>query len=1178
MVKLQSIILALFLFVSLFSISTSSASAFSADKTIEGPSSQTLTPIRLQLNWHHQFEFAGFYAAIEQGFYKAAGLEVSLHEFTAGIDPVDEVASGRAEYGVGDSSLIINRNRGQPVVLLTNIMQHSPMSLLTLADSGITSPAQMVGKRLMMAPHEVNNASIVAMLDRESVSLDQLELVEHNLSVDDLIDGRVDIISAYATNEPGVLRQKKIPVNIIQPINYGVDFYGNNIYTTEQEIGEQPERVRRFVEASLQGWVYALQHPERIIDLILQQYSTRKSREALQFEAKALNNYILSEHIPLGSVDELRMRHHVDVYRRLGLLKGDFALDDFIYKGLKGWAEDPVFSLQEQEWIRQHPVITLGVDPNWAPFEFIDDKAGYSGMAADFMRLIGQKSGLQIEVQDNASWKDVMDSARNRRLDVLPAVMRSPQREQFLDFTTPHITYPMVILTNKDSRFISALDDLKGEKVVVVDGYVTEDILRNNHPGLQLMTAQSIDQAIDMVSSGEAMAFVDNLASISRAVSKRGNTNLRISGTTRYDFALSIAVPKGNDMLLGIMQKALNSLTEEDVQQIKKRWISVSYTREVDYTLLIQIVLAGLMLLVFSLLWNHKLSSEIKSRKLAEDRANQSEQRFRLLFEDNKAVQLIVDPDQLLIIEANKAASSFYGYTHDELCGMSVTAINILSTDEIAEELVKAKNELRTQFHFRHRLASGDIRDVDVHTGPVQWDGKRVLYSIIHDVTIQNRLHRELAEKTERLSFQASHDALTGLINRREFEARLSKALSYCDNRATDCNRILVFMDLDNFKIVNDTAGHAAGDELLRRVSQLMQAQVRERDTLARLGGDEFGLLLQNCSIEQAVGIVVNIIQTVKEMQFIWKDASFRIGVSMGLTEISGGPETLDDVMSEADAACYAAKKRGRNCYHIFSQKNEELMRRKGEMWWTNEIMRATEEDRLVLFYQEITPMSAEQENGGRHYEILIRMRDSDGGLVLPGSFLPSAERYKLMPMIDSWVISAVFAFFRDNPQAVDELQMCNVNLSGHSLSDKAFMALLLQSLQAANVPASKLCWEVTETAAITNFNEAQAFIDMVRELGCSFALDDFGSGLSSFNYLKHLQVDYLKIDGSFVKDMLTDPKDYLIVESIYRVGRGMQMRTIAEFVESEEIYQQLKKIGVDYAQGFHLHSPQPLV
>ncbi|NOR68520.1 MAG: PAS domain S-box protein [Methylomarinum sp.] len=580
---------------------------------------EPLTKVTLQLMWKHQFEFAGFYAAIEQGYYKEVGLDVDVREYQKDTELVKEVISGRTQYGISDSSIIIHRAHGDPVVLLANVFQHSPMVLLSRSDAKIFSPAQMAGKSIMLSTHEQDNASIIAMLNAESVSLKQMDVKEHSFNIDDFINGKVDIISAYATNEPGILNERQVKFNIIDPINYGIDFYGNNIFSSEKHIQENPQQTADFIKASLKGWEYALTHRDEVIELILKKYSSHKSRTALKYEAKTLlERFILPVHISLGAIDQIRMERIVDTYKQLKMIPMGFTLKGFIYQQSDNLEHSLQLSKEEQLWVKQHPKIIIGVDPAWAPFEFINEQGQYSGMASDYINLIAEKTGLEFEVQNNPTWKDVMKSARSGGLDLLPAVMTSPQREEFLDFSKPHINYPMVIVTGKDNKFISSLDELNNKQVTVVSDYVTEDILRNNHPNIKLKPAKDLQQALKWVSSGEVDALVDNIASVTYTISKMGITNLRISGTTPYEFALSIAVPKQHKTLLAIIQKALDSISEKRQQKIRNQWISVTYEQGIDYNNLVKISLVVLAFILLILLWNWRLSSEIKARKVAE--------------------------------------------------------------------------------------------------------------------------------------------------------------------------------------------------------------------------------------------------------------------------------------------------------------------------------------------------------------------------------------------------------------------------------------------------------------------------------------------------------------------------------------------------------------------------------
>jgi len=437
---------------------------------------------------------------------------------------------------------------------------------------------------------------------------------------------------------------------------------------------------------------------------------------------------------------------------------------------------------------------------------------------------------------------------------------------------------------------------------------------------------------------------------------------------------------------------------------------------------------------------------------------------------------------------------------------------------------------------------------------------------VFHDATRERRM-------AQQMSWEATHDNLTGLVNRREFAERLNNLLS--SGNADSRQHALLYLDLDQFKVINDTCGHDAGDELLRQLSRLLLQSVPTNSSLARLGGDEFGVLLENVSIEQAREIADQLLSTISSFTYQWEGSRFDVGVSIGMVPIQHDTKNASLVLSAADVACYVAKEAGRNRIHVYEDSDIDLGQRHSEMHWVSRIKEALEDNRLVLYRQEIVALDSKDTTP--HYELLVRMRASDGAIIAPGLFIPAAERYNLMNAIDRWVIDNAFQNLQSLQQRGDN-GVYSINLSGNSLNDEEISGYIAQKIDEYGIRTGQLCFEVTETAAVFNLIKASRIIKALKKLGCRFSLDDFGSGLSSFGYLKNLPVDFLKIDGSFVKDINTDPMNRAIVEAIHQVGHALSIRTIAEFVENEAIVAQLRDIGVDYAQGYYFSRPEPLV
>lgn len=434
---------------------------------------------------------------------------------------------------------------------------------------------------------------------------------------------------------------------------------------------------------------------------------------------------------------------------------------------------------------------------------------------------------------------------------------------------------------------------------------------------------------------------------------------------------------------------------------------------------------------------------------------------------------------------------------------------------------------------------------------------------VFHDATEARMLRK-------RLTWQAMHDSLTGLKNRQAFENRLDELIEK-NIQDPRLEHALIYIDLDQFKIVNDTVGHPAGDELLKQVSVIIEEQVRDSDLLARIGGDEFAILLENCSTENAEMVSEKVRAAIQKHRFLWEERIFDIGASIGITQMQGNINKAD-AMSQADVACYIAKQNGRNRIHIFKADDQSLSQEFSKLDWANRIKRALEDEQFVLFAQKITPLQTD--NHKRAYEILVRLQTPNESIIGPDQFLPAAERFNLMGELDIYIIRKAVDWLTHH---CDKIDLLNINISGQSLDNDSFNEALLDILEANPKTNRKICFEITESTAITRMSASIAFLNRVKSHGCQLALDDFGSGFSSFSWLKTIPVDYVKIDGAFVLDVLNDSIDAAMVRAIHQISDEMNIETIAEFVENQAVSDWLKEVGIDYAQGYHYHKPTPL-
>jgi diguanylate cyclase (GGDEF)-like protein/PAS domain S-box-containing protein len=559
---------------------------------------------------------------------------------------------------------------------------------------------------------------------------------------------------------------------------------------------------------------------------------------------------------------------------------------------------------------------------------------------------------------------------------------------------------------------------------------------------------------------------------------------------------------------------------------------------------------------------------DITARRLSEQALKDSEEKFRRLV-DGLSGHFIYSHDP-------GGKVSFVSHSVEDILGYSAEYFRH-NYRRCVKRAPENEQQIRRQLISGQRpepyvvdyfTASGEVRQIEYRDSPVFDQHGRLIAieGIGRDVTADLALQQQVY-------YQANHDQLTGLYNRYAFDRQLNTLLEQVKqhrSRATLC-----YIDMDQFKLVNDSCGHQAGDELLRQVANLLSGGIDEQDILARVGGDEFCLVFTSLSVEQVKPRLTEMLQAIRSFRFTWGDKLFHIGASIGVVEIHAGMANSVELIKAADHACYSAKNTGRNRYHVFDASDQKLNYQQNELEWVNAIQKALQHDSFVLYCQPIIPFNHAAQ--GLHYEILLRMQNEQGELLNPGIFIPIAERYGLMNKIDEWVFTNTIDFLERHPQHLDVLSKCAINLSGMTLGNEEFLDKIVSHLRYANIPPEKICFEITETAAVTNLGSASHFIDVLRDMGCRFALDDFGAGMSSFTYLKNMAVDYVKIDGSFVRNMCRDRSDYATVKAIHEIASSMGKLTIAEFVSDQESCRALTALGIDYGQGFALSKPMPL-
>ena len=1005
--------------------------------------------IRLQLKWRHQFQFAGYYAAVAQGYFREEGLEVEIVEGAPGLAPASTLLSGQAEFAVDSPAILIRRHMGEPLVALAAIFQHSPSVLMTLKGSRLDSPHDLRGKRVMITP--ATDPECQAMLVGEGLSSDAVTYVPHSWNIDDLMARRVDAMSVYLTNEPYLMQQRGVAASYIKPVNYGIDFYGDCLVTTEAQVQEHPERVESFLRAVRRGWVHAMANPEEVAALIRASYSPDASQDHLLFEAEVMRGLILPDFVEIGHMNSARWRHIGDIYVKLGMMAPDYDLSGFIYSEFK-----------EEVRVRKQRAVQVSV-------------------AVLVAGLILGSSVAALLVFFNAR----LSKQVRERTSTLSA----------------------------SERNFRTFFEMASVGVAQLDG-VTHRFIKVNSKFCDLM----------------------------------GYSAQELSVLSPRD----LIYPEDRD----VSDESMRAMQTKEVKEVtlEKRYVRKDGS-----------IFWGMA--TISPLWGEgehpefylSMVRDITARKTAEENLLLAAKVF-----ENTIEGIVVTDPQGRIVQVNPGFTTITGYTAEEAVGGNP---RILKSDRhpqhfYQEMWAKLVDEGHWAGEIWNRRKNGESYPEWLTISAVKNEASQTTnyISIFHDIT-------EFKRQQDALEYQAQHDALTGLPNRILLGDRLRMALAQLER--SEGKLALLFLDLDNFKTINDGLGHSAGDSLLVELSRRLERLLRNGDTLARLGGDEFLILLPDIeTIDGASHTAARLLEALNA-PFNLGDVEYFVTASIGLTIAPDDGGEADKLIKNADLAMYRAKSLGRNNYQYFTPEMDVAAHRRISL--ESKLRKGIEKGEFELFYQPLVRMDSGLILGA---EALVRWRH-EGKLISPAEFIPLAEDSGLILPLGDWVLRTAARQAMLWQDAGHDLSM-SVNISSRQFTGSDLAATLREVLRNTQLEPGKLYFEITESMLMGDMTKAEATLMALRGAGGTFFLDDFGTGYSSLSYLKRLPIDGLKIDRSFIRDITEDPDSRAIVSAIVSLAQTLSLGIVAEGVETEAQRTLLASMGPMILQGYLASRPVP--
>ncbi len=1115
---------------------------------------EQLQKVSLQLQWKYQFQFSGFIVAKEMGFYEKEGLDVELLEYN-NTNSIQDLVDKKIDFAINNSIIIYENKKLKDVTLLATYFQRSPLVIITQPE--IKDILDLKAKKIMMSKNNLQNSSLSMLLSYFSINQKNTTFIEPNFLLDDFIEKKVDAFVGFRSNELFELDKLGIAYNVIDPIEYGFSTNAINLFASTDTVKNNPQLIDKFLKATKKGWEYALEHMQEVALLIHEKYNPQKSYENLLYEAKVTKELMLLDLYDIGEINSEFVDKTFKQLVKSKKLNPNQKKDNLIYKKASN-SKIVSFSKRERLWLNKHPVVKFS-DVNWKPLSIIKDEKMY-GILGDYLELLSQYSGITFKYVKSKSWSDVLNLFKNKEIDIIPGIGSSSKETVLGEVSSIYASYPIVIITNKEYSFLNSLDDLKDRTIVVAKKYTTYNMIVENYPGINLLSTDSIEDALLLVQSGKADAFVGHIATSLYILSKLQLYDLKVSGRTKFNFEHRYLIQSQYPELKSIINKVLKSIDEKEKNLINSNWINTKVDKKIDKDIVWKIVLIALGIIIL-LAWRQYVLRKY-NRKLS--------QQAQILEQIHDSV--IATKLDGTIIHWNNGSYILLGYTAKEMIGEHITKIYLEEDYDFLKkniEILKKNGEK----HATVRLVkkSGEIIYADLSLSLLKDENSKA-YAMVgysQDITERKKAEDILIEQKNLLDYQAHHDSLTGLPNRTLFTDRLHQGIE----KAKRNNSILAlfFIDLDRFKQINDSLGHEVGDSVLNIVTTRLNSVMRQEDTLARLGGDEFTVIMENLRYSQDASILAEKILKILEKAIEVKNHKLYVSCSIGISIYPKDGIDAIDLLKDADAAMYRAKEEGRNNYQFYSREMTAFAFERVVM--ESALRQAISQEEFIVYYQAQMNATNDTLIG---MEALVRWDHPSMGIVSPAKFIPLAEDTGLIVDLDRIVMKQamkqVSLWYKKglNPGKL------SLNLAAKQLDDENFLDKLQDMMKEIGFKTENLELEITEGDVMKNPESAIVKLKQIYNLGISIAIDDFGTGYSSLSYLKRFPITKLKIDQSFVRDIPDDEEDSAIVKAIIALGKSLNLNLIAEGVENIEQKEFLIENGCNNIQGYFYTRPLP--